>query len=104
MTKLDAKLESEFQTKVIKHLEELLPGCVVLVKPGYYVQGFPDLLVLYKNQWAALEVKRARNSPYQPNQEWWIAELDTIGFASMICPENLKEIIDEVLRSFGDGR
>lgn len=98
-----AKLESEFQAKLVKQLGELLPGCVVLVKPGYYIQGFPDLLILYKNQWAALECKQSARAAYQPNQEWWIGELDTIGFALMICPENSKEIIDEVLRSFGVG-
>lgn len=99
------KLESEFQAKLVKRFEEeLLPGCMVLVKPGYYVQGFPDLLILYKNQWAALEVKRSMSAPYEPNQEWYIGELDGMGFAAMICPENSKEIIDEVLRAFGQGR
>ena len=101
------KLESEFQAKLVKRFGELLPGSVVLVKPGYYIQGFPDLLILYKNQWAILECKRktpTQSSDYEPNQEWWIAELDSIGFASMICPENCEEIIDEVLRSFGTAR
>lgn len=101
------KLESEFQAKLIKEFEELLPGCMVLVKPGYYIQGFPDLMILYKNQWAALECKRktpTRPDDYEPNQEWWISYLDEMGFASMICPENRKEIIDEVLRSFGISR
>lgn len=94
------KLEAEFQAKLVKQLEELIPGCVVLVKPGYHIQGFPDLMVLYKNHWAALECKQSLKAAYQPNQEWWIRELDEMGFAAMICPENCKEIIDEVLRSF----
>ena len=98
------KLESDFQAALITQLNETLPGCLVLVKPGHYIQGFPDLFVLYKNQWAALECKKSMSSPYQPNQEWWIAELDTMGFASMICPENSKEILDEVFRSFGIDR
>lgn len=96
-----AKLEAEFQANLVRQFEELLPECVVLVKPGYYIQGFPDLMVLYKNQWAALECKQSMSAAYQPNQEWWIAHLDTMGFAAMICPENCQEIIDEVLRSFG---
>ena len=99
-----SKLESDFQSNLIKELEVIFPDCVVLVKPGYYVQGFPDLLVLYKNRWAALECKRSMTEPYQPNQEWWIADLDRIGFAAMICPENRQEILDEVSRSFGDER
>lgn len=98
------KLESVFQSNLIKEITERLPGSMVLVKPGYYVQGFPDLMVLYENQWACLEVKRSLNEPYQPNQEWWLGELDSMGFAAMICPENYKEILDEVFRSFGLGR
>lgn len=99
------KLESQFQTGLKKELEEvLLPGCVVLVKPGFTVQGFPDLLILYKNRWAALECKRSINEVYQPNQKWWIAELDGMSFAAMICPENSRGILDEVLRSLTDGR
>lgn len=99
-----AKLESKFQSELKELIEKRLPGCVVLVKPGFTTLGFPDLLILYKNQWAALEVKRSQNEPYQPGQEWWIGELDQMGFAAMICPENLKETLDEVFRSFGLGR
>ena len=99
-----AKLESKFQSELKTQFEKLLPGCLVLVKPGFYIQGFPDLVILYKNQWVALEVKKSLASPYEPNQEWWIGELDQMGFASMICPENCQEIIDEVLRSFGASR
>lgn len=99
-----SKLESEFQSKLVKELQELIPECLVLVKPGFYVQGFPDLMVLYKTQWVALECKRktpTRDDDYEPNQEWWIRELDEMGYAAMICPENRKEIIDEVFRTFG---
>lgn len=95
------KLESEFQTRLVKQLEELIPGCFILVKPGYYIQGFPDLLVLYKNMWVALECKRSESAPYEPNQPWYLAELDSMGYAATIYPENSKEIIDEVLQSFG---
>lgn len=98
------KLESKFQSELKADLEKLLPDCVVLVKPGFTLLGFPDLLILYKNQWAALECKRSIDEVYQPGQEWWIAELDGMGFASMICPENRKEILDEVLRSFKHDR
>lgn len=98
------KLEAEFQAQLVKQFEELLPECVVLVKPGYYIQGFPDLMILYKNRWAALECKQSESSRYQPNQQWWIGELNEMGYAAMICPENCKEIIDEVLQSFGIGK
>lgn len=101
------KLESKFQADLVVELQGLIPGCLVLVKPGYYIQGFPDLMVLYKNQWVALECKRkppTSKDDYEPNQEWWLGELDGMGFASVIYPENRKEILDEVLRAFGLGR
>jgi len=98
------KLEAEFQAKLVKEFEELLPECMVLVKPGYYIQGFPDLMILYKNQWVALEVKRSASAPYEVNQEWYLNELNQMGYAATIYPENCKEIIDEVLQSFGISR
>lgn len=101
------KLESEFQSKLVKELQELIPDCLVLVKPGFYIGGFPDLMVLYKNQWVALECKRkkpTRADDYEPNQEWWLAQLDEMGFASVIYPENRKEILDEIFRTFGLSR
>lgn len=100
------KLERDFQAALVKELEDRFPGCIVLVKPGYYVQGFPDLLVLHKNRWAALECKRkrpTRDDDWEPNQQWWLSELDGIGFASVIYPENRKEILDEIQRAFRSG-
>lgn len=98
------KLESKFQRELKEELELTLKGCIVLIKPGYTITGFPDLLILYKNQWVALECKRSIDSDYQPGQEWWIGELGTMTFSAMICPENRKEILDEVFLSFGVSR
>jgi len=93
------KLEAAFQSDLKKEIEGLLTDCVVLVKPGFTLLGFPDLLILYKNQWAALEVKRSEHEEYQPGQEWWIGELNAMSYSAMICPENRKEIIGEMVRS-----
>lgn len=102
------KLESEFQANLIKELEARFPGCVVLVKPGYYIQGFPDLLVLFKTFWVVLECKRKKptsHDDFEPNQEWYLERLDNLGegpcFATVIYPENREEILDEIQRSFG---
>ena len=45
-------LESNFQGGLIKDLEKRFPGCVITKLDANYIQGFPDLLVLYKNKWA----------------------------------------------------
>lgn len=92
--------ESKFQSELIIDLKDLLPGCVVLKNDPNYIQGFPDLLVLYKNTWAALECKRSLYEPYQPNQEYYLDFLDDMSFASMICPENREAVLYELQRSF----
>lgn len=92
-------LESVFQSEVKAELEDRLPGCTVLVKPGYYIQGFPDLLILFGRHWAVLEVKRSETSPYEPNQEWYLEQLNDMSFSATIYPENMEEVLDAVCRA-----
>lgn len=100
----ESKLESEFQTALIEELEQLFPGCLVLVKPGFYIQGFPDLMILYKNKWAALEVKARWNSIHQPNQDWYVDMLDDMSFGAFIFPENKEEVLNELQHAFAPRR
>jgi hypothetical protein len=93
-------LESVFQSKLIKELEKRFPGCVVLKNDASYIQGFPDLLILWKNKWAALECKKSSNEPYQPNQEYYLELLDDMSFASVIWPEIKEEVLDDLQRAF----
>ena len=44
--------ESEFQHNLLVKLKIRFPGCVVMKNDANYKQGFPDLLVLYKDKWA----------------------------------------------------
>jgi hypothetical protein len=97
-------LESEFQSKLIKQLESIFKGCVVLKNDANHVQGFPDLLVLYKKQWAALECKTSRTAYRQPNQEYYIDMLDGMSFASFIYPENKEQVLHELQRTFESQR
>ena len=48
--------ESGFQRKLIQEIRNRFPGCAVLKNDPTYIQGFPDILVLYEDRWAALEV------------------------------------------------
>ena len=93
-------LESVFQSNLISELEEMFDGCIILKNDANYIQGFPDLLILYRNKWAALECKRSKNEPRQPNQEYYVEILDKMSFSSFIYPENRREILYELQQTF----
>lgn len=96
------KLESRYQAKLIRKLKELFPGCMVFKMDSSYIQGIPDLLILYEDQWAMLEVKRSekdRQDP-QPNQEYYVGLLDEMSFASFIFPENEEEVLHDLELAF----
>jgi len=97
-------LENKFQSKLIKELKVLFPGCIVLKNDPNYIQGFPDLLILHKNKWAALEAKRSEEASRQANQEYYVEQLDNLSFASFICPENKQEVLNELQQSLSSGR
>ena len=89
-------LESKFQAKLIKELKDIFPGCIVLKNDSSYLQGIPDLLVLYKNKWAMLEAKQSARASHRPNQEYYVDKLDAMSFARFIYPENKDEVLDEL--------
>ena len=97
-------LESVFQSKLIKELEDKFKGCVILKNDANYIQGFPDLLILYKNKWAALECKKDADAPYQPNQQYYLDVLDTMSYASVIYPEIKEEVLDELQQTLQSRR
>lgn len=93
-------LESRFQSSLIKDIKKRFPGCVVLKNDPEYIQGFPDLTIFYKDKWAALECKKDANASHQPNQDYYIQQLNEMSFASFIYPENKQEVLDDLQRTF----
>lgn len=93
--------ESGFQSELIKELKALFPGCYVLKNDPNYIQGFPDLLILYKNRWAALECKKSESSSHRPNQEYYISKLGEMSYSAFIFPENKKEVLYELQQALG---
>lgn len=94
-------LEKTFQSNLIRELKNTFPGCVVLKTDPSYIQGLPDLLVLYKKHWAALECKRSEGAKRQPNQSYYLDTMDEMSFARYIYPENKEEVLDELQQAFG---
>lgn len=93
-----SRLESGFQDRLIKKLKTILPGCMIFKMDQ--VQGIPDLLILYKDRWLSLECKKSVNSHHQPNQEYYVNEMNDMSFSRFIYPENEQEVIDEILQTF----
>lgn len=94
------KKESKFQKELINELEELFPGCVILKNNPNYIQGIPDLLILYKDHWAMLECKRSESEHHQPNQDYYVGVLGEMSYASFIYPENKERVLDELQQAF----
>lgn len=92
--------EGDFQSKLIKELQENFEGCIIMKNDANYIQGIPDLLILYKEKWAALECKKSKSSKHQPNQDYYVGIMNDMSFASFIYPENKKEVLNELQRSF----
>lgn len=93
-------LESRFQANLIKELKRLFPGCIVIKSDSGYLQGIPDLLVLYNDKWASLECKQSAVSKKQPNQEYYVGKMNEMSFSRFICPENKEEVLCDLQQSF----
>jgi hypothetical protein len=96
--------ESQYQAKVIQKLKVMFPGCLVLKNDPQYLQGVPDVLILYYGTWGALEIKLALNGEIQPNQRHYVELMDQMSFAAFICPENEEMVLHELQRALEFGR
>ena len=81
-------LESEFQPHLIERLEDMFPGVWIIKQDSGFRQGIPDLLILFNDHWAMLEVKRSARAREQPNQRYWVDYFNDMSFAAFIFPEN----------------
>ena len=88
------KLESKFQSDVIRAIKQRFNGAVVLKNDANYIQGLPDLTVLYKDKWAMLECKRSEDSKRRPNQEFYVNRYNGMSFARFIFPENMEDVLN----------
>lgn len=93
--------ESDFQRNLIKEITNKFEGCIVMKNDANHIQGIPDLTVLYKNHWAALECKKDKKSCIksqrdQMNQKIYVDRMDAMSYAAYIYPENKNDILHEL--------
>lgn len=96
--------ENQYQKKLIQKIKHDFPGSIITKLDSGHIQGIPDLLVLWRDKWATLEVKKNERASHRPNQELYVDRMNEMSFSRFIYPENEKEVLDELSKSFGIGR
>src|SRR5262249_50037690 len=96
--------EKQYRIKLIRKLSRIFPGCVILRNDPTQQQGIPDLIILHGPFWASLEIKASVDAGIQPNQEYFVRQLDEMSFAAFIYPENEAEVLDALQQAFASAR
>ena len=95
------KLERDFQKNLIKDLKSMFKGCIVMKNDSSYIQGIPDLMILFKDKWASLEVKKSAKASKRPNQKYYVDTMNDMSFSRFIFPENRDSVLTELKEFFG---
>ena len=88
--------ESKFQSDLIRRIKTMFPGCVVMKTDPTYIQGIPDLLILFNEKWCSLEVKKSAKAAHQPNQDYYVELFNKLSFSRFIFPENKEEVLADL--------
>jgi Holliday junction resolvase-like predicted endonuclease len=97
-------LEKKYQAKLVKKLEKMFPGCVVLKNDTRHRQGMLDITILWNEYWATLEVKTSKEASTQSNQDYYVEKLGEMSFAAYIYPENEFEVLNALQQAFKSSR
>ena len=96
--------ENAYQAYLKGLIEQTFLGAVVIKNDSGYLQGIPDLLVLFGERWAMLEVKVSRDAATQPNQEYYVNLFNDMSYANFIYPENEEEVLHDLQLIFTSRR
>lgn len=97
-----AKLESKFQKELMDEIRDRYPGCVIIKNDSGYIQGFPDWTILHKDKWAVLEAKREEKAKKQPNQDYYVDQLNNMSYSRFVYPKNKDQVLSELDSIFKD--
>lgn len=93
------RLERDFQSQLKRDIKKRIPGCIVMKTDPQQIQGIPDLLIIFEDKYALLEVKRAKGASKQPNQGYYVRKYSKWAFTSFVSPENKEEVLDALERA-----
>lgn len=91
--------ESVFKRKFHARLYRAFPGCLILKNDAEFLPGILDTLILFGPRWAALEFKDSAKSSFQPNQRYYIAQMNDMSYAAVVYPENQEEVFRDLQRA-----
>lgn len=94
-------LESDVKDDIIGTIKEMYPDCFVLKNDSGYLQGVPDWVILYKDKWVMLELKKSKTASHQPNQDYYVDILNQMSYATFAYPENKEEVLHDIQQTFG---
>lgn len=92
--------ENVYQAKLIRKLKKIFPGCEILKNDSNYRQGILDLTLFWGPHWAMLEVKASAVASEQPNQDFYVRQMNDMSFAAFIYPENEEEVLAALQEAF----
>lgn len=95
------RLESKYKTDLKKRMERRFVGAIILKNDEQLCPGIFDLVMLWGEQYAAIEVKRNPSAPYRPNQPYYLEKVEKMGGLSFtIYPENEDEVLNAIQYAF----
>ena len=89
-----------FQSRLIKDISERFPGVIIMKNDPNYLQGIPDLIILYNDKWATLEVKKDILAKHQPNQDYYVEKMNSMSYSTFVYPENEEEVLNDLEKVF----
>ena len=92
--------EAIYQAALIKKLRDLFPEAIIMKSPSEYLQGVPDLIILYEDRWATLEVKTSPDADERPNQRHYVTRMNEMSYSAFIYPENEAQVLNELQQAF----
>lgn len=92
--------ERDFKKKLISDIKRMFPDAIITQLDPTYIQGIPDILILWRNKWATLECKAANKSSKRPNQDYYVNLMNEMSFSAFIYPENKEAVLNELERAF----
>ena len=95
--------ESTFQKIFLDKVRELVPGCIAMKNDAQYIQGIYDWTIQKGSKAAALEIKKSKDAPHRPNQDYYINKINEQGgFGRFVYPENEKQVLEDIVNFFNN--